>query len=196
MKIIGITGPTGAGKSVLCEHLTKAGIPCIDADRVYHSLLLPPSECLNAIKRAFGDEIFSPDGKLDRAKLGAIVFNEPKKLELLNKTVLGNVLCEIRLIIDDYRRKGVGSVAVDAPTLIESGFYKECTTVISVLAPREVRLGRIMERDCLSEEKAQLRINAQKSDEFYREYSDIIIQNDGNPKEFKKKIENIIKDLK
>lgn len=196
MKIIGITGPTGAGKSVLCEHLTKAGIPCIDADRVYHSLLLPPSECLNAIKRTFGDEIFSPDGKLDRAKLGAIVFNEPKKLELLNKTVLGNVLCEIRLIIDDYRRKGVSSVAVDAPTLIESGFYKECTTVISVLAPREVRLERIMERDCLSEEKAQLRINAQKSDEFYREYSDIILQNDGNPKEFKKKIENIIKDLK
>lgn len=196
MNIIGITGPTGSGKSVLCEYLSEANIPCIDADRVYHSLLLPPSECLNALRRAFGDEIFSPDGKLDRTKLGAIVFNSPKKLDLLNKTVLGNVLCEIRNIIFDYSRKGFDTVAVDAPTLIESGFYKECSSVISVLAPKEIRLLRIMERDCLTEEKAMLRINAQKSDDFYREYSNVVIENTGNLKQFKKEIETVIKNLK
>ena len=195
MNIIGITGPTGAGKSLLCVELKKANIPCIDADKVYHSLLLPPSECLNALRRAFGDEIFSDDGKLDRAKLGAIVFNSPEKLELLNKTVLGNVLCEIRNIISDYKHKGFSTVAVDAPTLIESGFYKECSTVISVLASKETRLARIMERDSLTEEKAKLRINAQKSDEFYEEYSDIIIKNNGNQKQFKEEIESIIKTI-
>lgn len=196
MNIIGITGPTGSGKSVLCEYLADVNIPCIDADRVYHSLLLPPSECLDAIRRAFGDEIFSSDGKLDRAKLGAIVFCDPQKLELLNRTVLGNVLCEIRNIIFDYSRKGFDTVAVDAPTLIESGFYKECSTVISVLAPKEIRLARIIERDCLSEEKALLRINAQKSDEFYREYSNVVIENNGNLKQLKKEIENVINNLK
>lgn len=193
MNIIGITGPTGSGKSALCEYLSQKNIPCIDADKVYHSLLLPPSECLDAIKRAFGSEIFSSDGKLDRAKLGAIVFDDPKKLDLLNKTVLGNVLCEIRNIIFDYKQKGFSTVAVDAPTLIESGFYKECSTVISVLAPKEIRLARIMERDCLSKEKALLRINAQKSDNFYKEYSNIVIENNGNIKQFKKEIENAIK---
>ena len=195
MNIIGITGPTGAGKSFLCEQLKKSNIPCIDADRVYHSMLLPPSDCLDAIRRAFGDDIFSLDGKLDRAKLGAIVFGDPQKLDLLNKTVLGNVLCEIRLLIDEYRRKGFNTVAVDAPTLIESGFYKECSTVISVLASRDIRLARIMERDCLTSEKAQLRIDAQKSDDFYRQYSDIILQNDGNSKKFNDDIERIIKDI-
>jgi len=195
VNIIGITGPTGSGKSVLCEYLAQKNIPCIDADKVYHSLLLPPSDCLDAIKRAFGSEIFSSDGKLDRAKLGAIVFGDAKKLDLLNKTVLGNVLCEIRNIIFDYNRKGFNTVAVDAPTLIESGFYKECSTVISVLAPKEIRLARIIERDCLSEEKAMLRINAQKSDDFYREYSNVVIENNGNLKQFKKEIESAIKSL-
>ena len=196
MNIIGITGPTGAGKSALCKRLAEMGIPCIDADQVYHSLLLPPSECLNAIRRAFGDEIFSPDGKLDRTKLGAIVFADQKKLDLLNKTVLGNVLCEIRAIIDEYRHKGFDCVAVDAPTLIESGFYKECSKVISVLAPQEIRLARIIERDCLSEEKAQLRINAQKSDDFYRQYSDIVIHNDGNRQKLDEEIEKVINNIK
>ena len=195
MNIIGITGPTGSGKSVLCEYLAQKNIPCIDADKVYHSLLLPPSECLDAIKRAFGSAIFSSDGKLDRAKLGAIVFDDPKKLDLLNKTVLGNVLCEIRNILFEYKRKGFNTVAVDAPTLIESGFYKECSSVISVLAPKEIRLARIIERDSLSTEKALLRINAQKSDDFYKAHSNIVIENNGNLNQFKKEIETTIKSL-
>ena len=106
------------------------------------------------------------------------------------------MLCEIRNIIFDYSRKGFDTVAVDAPTLIESGFYKECSSVISVLAPKEIRLLRIMERDCLTEEKAMLRINAQKSDDFYREYSNVVIENTGNLKQFKKEIETVIKNLK
>ncbi len=188
MKIIGITGPSGAGKSLLCRSLIEKNIPCIDADRVYHSLLLPPSECLDAIRRAFGDEVFSDDGTLDRAALAAIVFGDKERLELLNKNVLGHVLVEIRRMISDYRRRGYGIVAVDAPTLIESGFNKECTAVISVLAPESVRLVRIMQRDSLTEEKARMRIRAQKNDEFYREHSDIILENDGSVQMLKAKI--------
>lgn len=195
MKIIGITGPTGAGKSLLSSCLEAKGIPIIDADSVYHDMLLPPSECLNAIRRAFGNKIFSCDGKLDRAKLASIVFSSKEKLDLLNRTVLGNVLCEIRLLISDYRRQGFDAVAVDAPTLIESGFHKECNIVISVLAPAELRMKRIIERDSLSPEKAALRVNAQKSDKFYTQNSHYVLINDGDTEKFKSDVSVLLEKL-
>lgn len=192
VRIIGITGPTGSGKSYLCRYLCELGIPCIDADEVYHSMLTPPSECLEALRAAFGSEIFTPDGNLDRSRLGAIVFNSPEKLELLNRTVLHRVLLRINDMIADLEAKGHTVVALDAPTLIESGFHKKCNTVISVLADKSVRQSRIMERDELTEEKANLRISAQKSEEFYRENSDYIIKNNGDTEKFKKDIFSIL----
>ncbi len=195
MKIIGITGPTGAGKSLVCKYFEELGIPCIDADRVYHNLLIPPSDCLDAIRASFGDVVFSCDGKLDRASLATVVFSNPQKLDLLNRTVLGKVLCELRLIIADYRRRGFDTVIVDAPTLIESGFHKECSAVISVLSPKENRLSRIKERDSLSDEKASERINAQKSDDFYKENSSLVIINDKDEKALRASIKKILPQL-
>lgn len=188
MKIIGITGPTGAGKSVLHNYFENKGIPCIDADSVYHQMLIPPSDCLDAIRYEFGDRVFAPDGSLDRAHLGAIVFASPEKLEILNRTVLGKVLCKIRSLISDYGQNGFNSVVVDAPTLIESGFNKECSAVISILAPAEMRIQRIMQRDSLTREKAELRIKAQKSDDFYRAHSDIVILNDEGQEQLESKM--------
>lgn len=184
MQVIGITGPSGAGKSLLCCFLKNNNIPCIDADGVYHSLLVPPSDCLDAIERVFGREVLADDGSLDRASLAAVVFGDPKKLELLNSTVLGYVLTKIRAMIEEYGIQGHSVVAVDAPTLIESGFDKECTRVISVLASPEIRVQRIMERDGLSESAASARINAQKSDNFYIEHSGSVLYNDYGESEF------------
>ena len=180
MKILGITGPTGAGKSLLCKHLTDLGVPCIDADEVYHSLLIPPSACLDEIRASFGSNVFDHQGTLDRDALGKIVFNDPEKLSTLNCAVLGHVLNEIRFIVSQYESKGFGMVAVDAPTLIESGFHKECSTVISVIASKEHRLDRITHRDHITNEKAALRVKAQKPDEFYISHSDLVITNDGD----------------
>ena len=186
IQILGITGPSGAGKSLLCQSISARGIPVIDADRVYHSLLLPPSECLEALRRAFGDEIFSSDGKLDRAKLGAIVFNSSEKLELLNSTVLSVVVAEARLIIDAMAAAGHRAVIFDAPTLIESGFHKECYAVVSVISSQSTRVARISERDGISTENALARIHAQKDDDFYKAHSDFVIVNDGNLEELEK----------
>ena len=184
MQVIGITGPSGAGKSLLCRFLKNNSIPCIDADGVYHSLLVPPSECLDAIERVFGSAVIARDGSLDRAALAAVVFADKEKLETLNATVLDYVLEEIRAIIEDYRTQGYSVVAVDAPTLIESGFNKECTRVLSVLASPDVRIKRIIERDGLSESAASARINAQKKDDFYIGHSDGVIYNDCGESEF------------
>ncbi len=184
MHVYGITGPSGSGKSILSKYMTKNGVAHIDADRVYHELLVPPSPVLDALREAFGDKILNADGSLDRTALSAIVFNDKEKLALLNKTVLAFVLEEIRRMIKALEKDGFSAVAVDAPTLIESGFHKECDTVISVLSPKELRIERIMERDGLSREKATERTNAQKPYEFYEEYSDVILMNDGDIEAF------------
>ena len=179
MKIIGITGPTGAGKSHLCKAISQK-IPVIDADEVYHSLLVPPSDCLDALRKAFGDGVFSSDGALNRSALSAIVFSDKEQLELLNRTVLSFVLEEIRARIRRLAKEDFPLVLIDAPTLIESGFHLECDAVISVLASPALRHSRIVTRDSLSDERAASRISAQKDDGFYRRHSDLVLTNDGS----------------
>ena len=181
MYILGITGPSGSGKSVLCQYLAQSGVIHIDADAVYHNLLVPPSPCLAAIRENFGDGVFLPDGTLDRGALGAIVFSDQAKLELLNETVLSFVTRKLHRMFLTFRENGENYIALDAPTLIESGLDRNCNSVLSVLAPREERIRRIMERDGIDRERAQKRTDAQKSDDFYREHSDLVLMNNGSP---------------
>ena len=195
MKIIGVTGPSGAGKSLFGECAMSFGIEVIDADKVYHSLLVPPSECLDELRKAFGDGIFTPSGELSREALGKIVFSDPEKLSLLNGTVLKVVLEKIRGMISQLQRNGASCVIVDGPTLIESGFHKECDAVISVLASKETRLNRIIARDNISRERAEARIKAQNPDSFYVDASNHIINNDGDREDFFRKAELLLKDL-
>ena len=194
MRLIGITGPTGAGKSRFSDLMREKGIPVIDADKVYHSLLVPPSECLDALRRAFGDGIFNGE-ELDRRALSEIVFHNEEKLALLNSTVLGIVLDRCRGMLAEYEREGHAIAAVDAPTLIESGFYLECDRVISVLSSPEIRVERIMMRDGLTREAAQTRVQGQKKDSFYTEHSHTVLINDSDEKEFVDKCEELILNL-
>ena len=195
MRIIGITGPTGAGKSVLSSYLREKGIPVIDADKVYHSLLVPPSECLDALRRAFGDGIFKGE-ELDRRALSEIVFNDKEKLALLNSTVLGIVLDRCRGMLAEYESEGHAVAAVDAPTLIASGFHRECHKIVSVLSSPEIRVERIMARDGLTREAAETRVQGQRSDSFYVEHSDAVLINDSDEKEFLDKCEELIRNLR
>ncbi len=195
IKIIGITGPSGSGKSVLGEQLRLRGVPCIDADALYHELLVPPSECLNAIADAFGKNVIAEDGTLDRVALGKIVFSDPDKLKLLNGTVLSIVIKEIRRLINEYEQQGHTVIAVDAPTLIESGFDKECECVISVIADKDTRIQRISKRDGITREAAEARVSAQKPNEFYIKHSDTVIFNDSTEECFEQKIKAKIDEI-
>ena len=195
MHIVGITGPSGSGKSLLGKYLSSKALPVINADEVYHSLLIPPSECLNKLRAAFGDDIFAEDGSLDRKKLATIVFSDKSKLALLNSTVLDVVLKETRQIIKQYETGGASVVFVDAPTLIESGFHKECNTVISVIASKETRIERIIARDNITKEKAEERIFAQKSDDFYYSHSNFVIINDTTEESFLNEAQTVLKGI-
>ncbi len=195
IKIIGVTGPSGAGKSYLSHTLKKKGLPVIDADGVYHSLLTKNSDCTHALVGEFGTEILDENGAPDTKKLGAIVFSSEEKLKKLNSLVLGFVIVKIKEMIAEFEKQGNVSVIVDAPTLIESGFSKECDVVVSVLSSKEKRTRRIVERDGISYEKALMRVCAQKDDEFYKSNSHFVLLNDNDTNEFESKTDELFANI-
>lgn len=184
MKIIGLTGPSGAGKGALCECLARYGLPVIDADRTYHELLLPPSACLDEMVRAFGKDILTPDGTLDRAAMASLVFADTpdakERLALLNRITHRHVTERTLALLDEFRAAGKSAALIDAPLLIEAGLHEGCDVVVAVLADREVRLARLIARDNKDRAAILARMDAQPSDEFYISHADIVVQNNGD----------------
>ena len=185
MIVIGLTGPSGAGKTALCNAALELGCLSINADEVYHSLLVPPSRCLDDISDFFGADVLNSDGTLNRQKLGKIVFSNKKKLEKLNSITHGYVKDEFRALIAQMRERQVKAVIVDAPTLFESGFDAECDVNICLLASRDLRQLRITERDGLTKESSAARLDAQKNDEFYISRADHTMYNNGSTDELR-----------
>ena len=195
MLVIGLTGPTGAGKGAVSAIFEGYGIPVINADRVYHELIAPPSSCLQELAEVFGKEILLSDGSLDRRTLGGIVFNNPSARDHLNTITHRYVMEEVKTQMERFRREGVPVVVFDVPQLFEAGAHKACTAVISVLADRKLRLERIMTRDAITAEAAMRRILAQKSDEFFKTHSDYVIENNGNIELLAPQIHRILAEL-
>ena len=180
MLVIGLTGPSGAGKGAVGTILEEYGIPVIDADAVYHALLIPPSPCLDALCEAFGDDILTPEGGLNRRRLGEIVFSDPDALQRLNTVSHAFVMAELRNQLKKLRAKDLRAAVIDAPQLFEAEADKDCNIIVSVLSDKRTRLERIMARDGIDAEAALRRMDAQRSDEFFRTHSNYIIENNGN----------------
>ena len=134
------------------------------------------------------------DGTLNRAALAKTVFEKgaEEKLDALNKITHKYVLGKAREMIADFEKIGCPAVIVDAPALYESGFDKECDFSVAVLADKEIRIGRIMERDGLSHQAAAARINAQKPDDFYKERAKVVIYNNSDKSDLQIKAREII----
>ena len=179
MLVIGLTGPSGAGKGEVARLLASHSIPVVDADRVYHQLLVPPSPCLDALCAHFGTQILSNEGTLDRVALGAIVFSDPNALADLNAIAHRFVMDRVRAILAEWKAAGVSAAVLDAPQLFEAGADRDCDTIVAVLADKHVRLARIMKRDGISAERAEARMKSQLSDEFFRAHAQHVIENEG-----------------
>ena len=196
MKIIGLTGPSGAGKSTLCEKFNALGIPCINTDEIYHTITSKPSPCIDELKEKFGLEIINEDGSLNRKALAKLVFdgeNKENNLANLNATTHKYVWEETNRILTEYMNNGKKAAVIDAPVLFSSKiFIGACDLIISVLADKESRIKRIVERDGISREQALARINAQPSDEFFIENSDYYITNSGTKEEMNEKLISIL----
>ena len=198
MIIIGITGPSGAGKGAVSEILArKYGYKVIDADQVYHNIISVPSECVNELVLSFGDDILNEVGGIDRRSLSKKVFGEENKdkLLLLNKITHKYVISEIEKIIEEGKISGVEVCVIDAPLLIEAGVDKICDRVIAVISDKEVRAERIAKRDGIDKEAALLRINSQKSDSFYTDACDFVLSNDLRLQELEVLVDSCLRDL-
>lgn len=180
--ILGLTGPTGAGKSIFSKCAGEFGFTVIDCDGVAREAVGKGMPALTRLCEVFGDEILLKNGELDRRKLALIAFSSPDKTELLNETVLPFIK---ELVLG--RIKG-DFVLLDAPTLFESGIDKICDATVAVTAPVAVRKERITKRDGIDCVAADMRISAGKTDDFYRENADIVLENNETVENFIKKV--------
>ena len=184
MHIIGITGPTGCGKTTLLRVIEAHGGFTVDCDALYYEMLRENAPMRAALTEAFGD-IFLPDGSLDRPKLGNRVFSDPDALARLNAIVYHHMGQKMRELL-----------AEQAGQEIESGLAALCDTTVAVLAPKALRLARIMARDGIPEDYARRRIEAQKPDEFYRASCGAVLENSGTPEAFQKTCEQWLQAIK
>lgn len=182
MKIIGITGGTGCGKTTALETLKDFGALVIDCDALYHELLESSAELINEIDKYFPGAV--TDGVLDRKALGAVVFTDEEALRDLNIITHKYIHLELRRRLREWAMQGGTLAAVDAIELFSSGIAKRCCATVGVTADREVRLRRIQQRDGISLEYAMMRVNAQRPNEYFEEHCDYILQNNGTREEF------------
>ena len=182
MKIIGITGGTGCGKTTALETLKDFGALVIDCDALNHELLESSTELINEIDKYFPGAV--TDGVLDRKALGAVVFTDEEALRDLNIITHRYIHLELRRRLREWAMQGGTLAAVDAIELFSSGIAKRCCATVGVIADREVRLRRIQQRDGISLEYAMMRVNAQRPNEYFEEHCDYILQNNGTREEF------------
>ncbi len=193
MRLIGLCGRSGSGKSSFSKIASEYGIITIDCDAVYKELVSRPSECLMELQEAFGDEIIT-DGVLNRRVLAPIVFSDNEKLQILNSITHKHITAEIKKILAKIPDNSI--VLLDAPTLFESGLDKECESVVAVVCNDEICLQRIVQRDGISKDAAHARLNNQKSLEFYYKNCNYVLENNGTEDEFILNSQKLIKELR
>ncbi len=192
MRVIGLCGGSGAGKSTAQAYFADLGIPGIDTDLLYRDLTVAASPCTEALAEAFGKEILLPNGGLDRRALSALVFcggeAQNEHLGRLNRITHTVILAECRKWLREQENKGVKAALINAPLLFESGFDKECDLTLAILSSPHAKCQRIMKRDELDEETALRRLSSQHSDEFLMNNTDFQIVNDQAPRQLQEKI--------
>jgi len=181
MIVIGITGGSGTGKTTALQAINDLGGVIIDCDAVYHTLLETSEDLKQEIVSEFPSVQF--EYGVNRSELARIVFSFPEKLQRLSEITHPHILKETRRLLKKAEEHGILIGAVDAAALVESGFSRICNLVVGVIAPQEDRIRRIMLRDGISREMAQLRISAQQPDSFYEKYCDQILVNDKKTKD-------------
>jgi len=195
MIIIGITGPTGAGKTTALAEIQRLGGAVIDCDRAYHELLESDITLQDELENTFGP-LRGADGQIDRKKLGAIVFDDPAKLAQLDAIAQRATVERVREMVAEQERQGMSLVAIDAIALLESGLGELCDATVAVLAPPEVRVARIMAREGISREYAWARVGAQKPEGYFRRGCGHVLFNDcGSREEFARQARALFQEI-
>ena len=191
MKVIGLTGGIGSGKSTVSKYLQELGAVLIDADKVGHAAYLPNTDTWREIVASFGEQILASDGNIDRKKLGAIVFSSPESLARLNQIVHPRMYEMMKSEIEEYRQQGVEVVVLEAAILLEAGWAPLVDEIWVTIAPESMVVERTKERTGLPEEQILARIRSQMSSEERAKHADVVFNNDGSVDELEVKVKEL-----
>ena len=187
--VLGLTGPTGAGKSAACAAFAERGAQILDCDALYHKMLETDETLLKTLYEIFPSAF--RDGQFDRHALGKLVFSDPEALAQLNAAVLPLVRTRVETEITRADTSGTDVLVLDAPTLFESGIDALCDFTLAVLAPPQLRIARISARDGLDGAYARLRVEGGQDDDFYLTRCDASVVNDGRLETLRAQIQTI-----
>ena len=193
MKIIGITGNSGSGKSTISKLISKNyEAKIIDADKIAKEMTKNNGEYLQAIRQAFGNDVIK-NNELDRKKLADIVFLNRAEKEKLDDLTFEYVVEEIKKELEANQNLDYQYIILDVPLLFESKLDKMCDYTIGIIAPKTEKIKRICKRDKLSKEKALQRLNSQPNDEFFTKNCNTVINNENKEETIKMMNEIMLK---
>lgn len=196
MKIVGITGRSGCGKSSATKFLAQQGYPCIDADQVAREVMLPGSPCLAALQAHFGADILDETGALRRRLLADRAFATPEGTRLLTELTQPEILRRIEADLQCAQEAGAELAFVDGAVIVGSPFQARCDELVLITAPYEVSVQRICARDGIAPEMARRRLDAQTPLEQLRSAATVEIANDGTPQQLQTRIRELLQTLR
>ena len=191
MKIIGLTGGIGTGKSTVAQFLAELGAVVIDVDQVGHQALKPESRVYQEIVNTFGEQVLAPDGTIDRRKLGKIVFANPGDRTRLNEIIHPAMHQMVMARLEEHRRQDARVVVLDAPLLLDAGWAQSVDEVWVTTAAESTVLERLRERSSMSAQKVQARIHSQLPSEERIKQADVVIDTDCDLNELKNKVRQL-----
>jgi len=195
MRVFGLTGNIGSGKSTVAAMLREAGIPVLDADRISREVTAPGGHVYDAVVQAFGSGIVRGDGSIDRKHLGEIVFSDPAARERLERITHPAILEAMKEAIAGIEREEHRAAIVEATLIHESGRKGLFEAVISVACDRETAISRLAARDGMTRSQAEARLRAQMDADSKAGASDYVIDNSGSLDETRRQVERLARVL-
>ncbi len=186
MILIGLTGNIACGKSLVSSMLKNLGAEVIDADRIVHELMVPEAEVWRRIVGEFGTEMLTPDGQIDRRKLGDVVFANPEDMLRLERIIHPAVFLRLD---EEIAKSNAQVVVIEAIKLIEGGIAERCDSVWVVTCPYDQQVTRLVKGRRLTEREARVRIEAQAPPEEKLRHADVVIDNSGTPEDTWKQVQ-------
>ena len=194
--VVGLTGPIGSGKSVVAQIFLNNDYKLIDADKVAREVVEKGSPVLEKLALEFGCDVINQDGTLNRRLLADRAFSTKDGTDRLNSITHPAIVDLVKKKIAQYEENGVERIIYDAPLLFESNTNKLCDCIVSVIAPKEVRIQRVIERDSVTEADVRKRISAQHDESYYTEKSNYVIYNNSTLKELRRRTQSIVTALR
>ena len=199
MRVIGLTGGIASGKSTVSKLLIEHGLPVLDADSIYHSLLEPRAGKPSALALSIGEQfegVLQEDGTINRPKLGEMVFGHPEKLKLLSSLTHPAVGLGFGQRIAELRDAGEACAIYDVPLLFENGLEAGLDGVVVVWVPREIQLTRLCKRDGITKAQAEARLASQGNLDEKRDRATWVIDNSGAPEVTADQVTQLLKHIR